>query len=221
MDELANWCESRGISINEKQLGQMVAVSNHLLDWNQRMNLTAITDYEGIWQKHFADSLTLLPFLPPSQDGKFCMIDVGTGAGFPGIPLKIMRPDIEMILLDSLRKRVNFLESVVKLLELSDIKCIHSRAEDFNMIKDGRSKYAICTARAVARLDKLCKWCMPFLAPGGHFLAMKGRDVMDEVNDARGVIRKMGGEVVEVREVEIVPGLVHSVVVVCYTGERK
>jgi len=212
LDDLAKWCNSRKITISDEQLSQLVTFRNQLLDWNKRMNLTAITDDEGIWQKHFADSLTLLPFLPPAKEGGFRMIDVGSGAGFPGLPLKIMRKDIEITLLDSLRKRINFLENTVSELNLNKTNCIHARAEDFNKIKDSRGGYAVCTARAVARLDKLCKWCLPFLAPGGRFLAMKGPNVMDEVNAAREIIRNIGGEVVEVKQVEIVPGLVHSVV---------
>ena len=196
------------------QLKQFELYKENLLKWNKRINLTAIKDEEDIWQRHFFDSLTLLPFLSE----KVRTIDVGSGAGFPGLPIKIMRPDINMTLLDSLRKRVIFLEDTISLLGLCDIVCVHSRAEDFVKLEGCRGGYDVCTARAVARLEQLCKWSLPFLAPGGLFLAMKGPKADDEVKEAKGVIQKLGGEVVGIERVEIGPGRVHSVVIVCYTG---
>ena len=250
MKDFENWCRSRGFYLSVTQLRQFEIFKENLLDWNSRMNLTAITDDEGIWQKHFADSLTLLPFLPEAPappEGSIRMIDVGCGAGFPGLPIKIMRPDIKITMLDSLRKRVNFLEDTVSKLGLladgtmsaedllPDVECVHARAEDFVKLTDvwgnialssgtempnsRRGSYDICCARAVARLDKLCKWCLPFVKPaGGVFLAMKGPDLDDELTVAMPAIRKLGAKVIETRLTEIVPGLVHSVVVMCYTG---
>ncbi|MCL2421937.1 MAG: 16S rRNA (guanine(527)-N(7))-methyltransferase RsmG [Defluviitaleaceae bacterium] len=220
---LVNWCRTQGINITDAQLAQFETFKANLLDWNQRMNLTAITDDEGIWQKHFADSLTLLPFLPAPLLTKspelpaaqpLRLIDIGSGAGFPGLPIKIMRPDMAMTMLDSLRKRVYFLEDTIGQLGLADITCIHSRAEDLAKHKDHSRQYDICTARAVARLDKLCKWCLPFAKPNGIFLAMKGPDVSEEMEAAMPTIRQFGAKVADVRRVEIVPGLVHSVVVI-------
>jgi len=215
-----------GLELSAGQLAQFEVFKENLLDWNTRMNLTAITDDTGIWQKHFADSLTLLPFLPV---GEFSMIDVGSGAGFPGIPIKIMRPDVDLTLLDSTRKRVTFLEDSVRRLGLESVDCVHARAEEY------RGSFDVCTTRAVARLDKLIKWCMHLLKPGGVFLAMKGSQVEAELEEAMPVIKKLGGELVEVRKVEVVPGLVarsahcsamqpgllHSVVVICYTGGKR
>jgi len=201
---------------NPSMMAEFDIYKNNLLDWNNRINLTAITDDEGIRYKHFEDSLSLLPFLPNTP---FSMIDVGTGAGFPGIPIKIVRPDAKVTLLDSLRKRIYFLEDTIKKLELTDINCIHARAEDLQKDINHANSYDIVTARAVARLDKLCKWCLPFVKPGGLFLAMKGPTVEEEINESKEIIRKLKGEVEGVEYVEIMPGVVHSVVVVCYNGE--
>jgi len=211
MTAFAAWTQANGITITESELEQFLQLKNNLLDWNKRINLTAITQDEDIWQKHFADSLTLWPWLPTDR---FSMIDIGTGAGFPGFPIKIMRPNTDMTLVDSLRKRVYFLRDTVELLGLTDIECLHARAED--LIKQGqhRNQYDICTARAVARLDKLVNWCLPFIKPGGLFLAMKGPDVMEELESAKPAIKKLKGKVADVQKVEIVPGLVHSVVAI-------
>jgi len=222
--DFKSWCAGQGIGINEVQLEQFKLFKDNLLEWNTRMNLTAITDDMGIWQKHFADSLTLLPFLPKARPQKpIRLIDVGCGAGFPGLPIKIMRPDIHMTMLDSLRKRVHFLKDTVSLLALENIECVHARAEDF---AEAESGYDICTARAVARLDKLCKWCLPFVRPagggdGGFFLAMKGPRTEDELSEALSTIHKMRAKVVSTNLIEISPGLIHSVIVICYTGDYK
>jgi len=209
MKELQNWCQAKGIEISGKQLEQFELYKENLLDWNQRINLTAIIDYTGIWQKHFADSLSLLPLLPQG----IRLIDVGSGAGFPGIPIKIMRPDIDVTLLDSLRKRINFLEDTLHRLELAEVKCIHARAEELSRQSEHSHSYDICTARAVARLDKLCKWCLPFIKPDtGLFLAMKGPNVKEEVDEAKAKIAKLRGKIVDIKYMEIVEGMVHSVV---------
>lgn len=201
-------------SLTDFQKEQFDKYKENLLDWNQKINLTTITDDKEIWHKHFADSLTLLPWLPKNPAK---IIDVGSGAGFPGIPIKIMRPDISVTLLDSLRKRIFFLEDTVGILGLKDVECIHSRAEDLAKLEKYRNGYDICTARAVARLDKLCTWCLPFVKPGGLFLAMKGPNVHDEVKESLPVIEKLGGKIQEIQFIEIMPQLVHSVVVICYT----
>ena len=201
-------------NITDKQLEQFARFKKNLLEWNNRMNLTAITDDEDVWQKHFADSLTLLPFLPAPSERPLRLIDVGCGAGFPGLPIKIMRPDISMTMLDSLRKRIFFLEDTISRLGFTDIECIHARAEDF-VKENGRGRqYDICTSRAVARLNKLCKWCLPFVKNGGVFLAMKGPDTAVELEEALPVISKLGSEVKEVRLVEILPGMRHSIIVI-------
>ena len=208
-------------SLTQAQLTQFNIFKENLLDWNNRMNLTAITDEEGIWYKHFADSLTILPFLPADPiENPIRMIDVGTGAGFPGLPVKIMRPALALTMLDSLRKRIFFLEDTIVRLGLSDVECIHARAEDLSKHNNHRAGYDIVTARAVAKLDKLCKWCLPFLKPGGLFLAMKGPHIKDEVKATESEIHKLGGKVADIQYVEIMPGLVHSIVIICYNGDQ-
>ena len=216
-----NWYglqEGHSHDITDKQLEQLDRFKENLLDWNNRMNLTAITDDEGVWQKHFSDSLTLLPFLPPQSGSPLRMIDVGCGAGFPGLPVKIMRQDIFMTMLDSLRKRIFFLEDTISRLNLKDIECIHDRAEDLAKKSEYFRQYDICTSRAVARLDKLCGWCLPFVKDNGLFLAMKGPDVAAELEEAMPVICKMGAEVAEVRLIEILPGMAHSIVAIKKCG---
>jgi len=180
-----------------------------VLETNRHMNLTAITDPAEFDVKHIADSLTILPYIPQVEG--IALGDVGSGAGFPGIVLAIMREDIEIMLIDSLRKRVNFLHEVVQELGLVNVKAVHARAED--LAREGVA-FDICTARAVASMDKLAKWVLPIVKPGGKFLAMKGPDVGAELEKAETVLRKKGGVVESVDKVEIAEGIVHSVVVV-------
>lgn len=179
-----------------------------LREWNEKINLTAVLDDEGIAVRHLLDSLTLLPFLdsglasPP--EGRLKLIDVGTGAGFPGLPLKIVRPDIQVLLLDALGKRVRFLEAVIGALQLEGISARHGRAEE--AARDGglREKFDIATARAVASLPALCEYCLPFVRIGGAFLAMKGQ-ASENWLDARRAIKILGGELADVHEF-ILPG---------------
>ena len=160
-----------------------------LIEWNKVMNLTAIVDPEEVAVKHFADSLTLLPYL--DRAGTRTLIDVGTGAGFPGIPLKILRPELEVTLLDSLEKRVRFLDTVIGELGLSGIRTIHARAEDAGRDKRLRGQFDASTARAVAPMNVLCEYCLPFVRPDGYFYAMKG----PAQEDFRRALKELGGEV--------------------------
>lgn len=159
-----------------------------LVEWNKVMNLTAIVDPDEVAVKHFADSLTLLPYL--DRAGTRSLIDVGTGAGFPGLPLKIMRPELEVTLLDSLEKRVRFLNAVIGELGLSGIRTIHARAEDAGRDRKLRGQFDAATARAVAPMNVLCEFCLPFVRPGGRFLAMKG----PAQEDFGRVLKELGGE---------------------------
>ena len=160
-----------------------------LAEWNKVMNLTAIVDPDEVAVKHFADSLTLLPYL--DRAGTRSLIDVGTGAGFPGIPLKIMRPELEVTLLDSLEKRVRFLNTVTAELGLSGIRTIHARAEDAGRDKRLRGQFDASAARAVAPMNVLCEYCLPFVRPDGMFFAMKG----PAQEDFRRALKELGGEV--------------------------
>ncbi len=170
-----------------------------LLEWNEKMNLTAITDHEEIWAKHFADSLTVLPELAGAET----LIDIGTGAGFPGIPVAIMRPDIQITLLDSLQKRVNFLECVKAELGLKNVRCVHARAEEAGRTDGFRECFDVAVSRAVARLSALAEYCLPVIKVGGKFISMKGPDVKEEVLEAEPAIRQLGGEILERKQVQI------------------
>jgi len=204
------WAVKNGISITEKQLDLLAQHQAHVLQTNQHINLTAITDPHEFAVKHIIDSLTLLPYISHLPPGTH-LADVGSGAGFPGMVLAIMRQDLHVTLIDSLRKRVNFLQETVSALGLTNVKCIHTRAED---LKRSDVAFDVCTVRAVAAMDKLAKWVLPITKPDGLFLAMKGPDVSDELDRARPVLDKFGGVVEKVDVVEIAPGLRHSVVVI-------
>lgn len=179
-----------GIALTAEAVEKLDGYAELLVEWNQKMNLTAITDEQGITVKHLADSLTALPYLP-KQEG-IALIDVGTGAGFPGIPLAIARPDIQLTLLDSLNKRVRFLEEVCARLEIP-VKCIHARAEEGGRQAALREQFDVATARAVAALPVLLEYCLPFVRPGGCFVAMKGPDSDAEHQASANALNRLGG----------------------------
>lgn len=192
--------------------------ANLLKEWNKVMNLTNVDDDSGIAVKHFVDSLTLVPFVNDEQKraGKkeLSLIDVGTGAGFPGIPVKVALPELQVTLLDSLAKRIKFLEAVIEKDELTNIECVHSRAEDAGRDRKYREKYDIATARAVASLPVLCEYCLPFVKVGGVFLAMKGH-LEEELEEADKAIRLLGGKIEKVDRFTLPStDMVRSVVVV-------
>ncbi len=198
--------------LTDDMISKFSLYENLLVEWNEKMNLTAITEHNEVVIKHFADSLFGLKFIKNSSS----VIDVGTGAGFPGLPLKIARPDIKLTLLDSLNKRLNFLTEVKNLLNLSDVTCIHSRAEDGG--KSGsslRESFDVATSRAVANLSVLCEYCLPYVKRGGIFLAYKGSDVDEELANAQNAIETLGGEVTGVYQYNIPDtDINHSVVVI-------
>lgn len=171
-----------------------------LKEWNQKFNLTAIEEDNEIALKHFVDSLSIVPFLPK---GKCKLVDVGTGAGFPGIPVKIIRADIDVMLVDSLDKRVTFLKEVVKELALNGINAVHSRAEDFGAKAEYREKFDISIARAVAGLPVLLEYCLPLTKVGGIFIAMKGSSMEEEVSKAGKALDILGGKIEEVKELTL------------------
>jgi 16S rRNA (guanine527-N7)-methyltransferase len=170
--------------------------SNLLQEWNKRINLTSILDDKEIYLKHFYDSLTcfkLLPFL-----GDYSLIDLGTGAGLPGIPLKIINPAIRLTLSDSVRKKLDFCEIVVKELSLADVKTVHARAEDLGQDYDFREKFDWSVARAVADLSVLTEYLLPLTRVGGHALVMKGTDIQQEVDRANGALSLLGGRIITI-----------------------
>lgn len=190
MTELRQMAQDEEILLDDAMLKDFASYREMLLDWNSRMNLTAITDPREILIKHFLDSILLLRWWKIPQNAS--IIDVGTGAGFPGIPLKIVRPDLRLTLLDSLKKRVAFLTEVSERLNQQN-QCIHGRAEDLAHDEVHREQYDIATARAVASLPVLSELCLPFVKRGGVFLAMKGPDNQEELEKALGGIPLLGG----------------------------
>ena len=202
-DRLVAWGEENNLEITGRQADQLDRYSQLLMEWNEKMNLTSITDPEGVLVKHLMDSLTVLRSLPAAGE-KVRLIDVGTGAGFPGIPLAVMREELELTLLDSLNKRLVFLEAVCRALGL-EARCVHARAEEAGRQKAHREKYNVATARAVAALPALCEYCLPLVVPGGVFLAMKGPDGEREAQEAASAIKVLGGKLSGIDEWQLPP----------------
>ncbi len=194
-EQLFRECTELGISLTETQKQQFEEYCRLLLEWNEKMNLTAITEIPEIITKHFTDSLSLIKILPDLAARKEKMIDVGTGAGFPGIPLKIVFPDLEITLLDSLGKRITFLNEVIRALGLRGIQAVHGRAEDMGRDKVSRETFDICVSRAVANLSTLSEYCLPLLRVGGIFIPYKSGHVEEELVPAMGALDKLGGDI--------------------------
>ncbi len=184
-----------GIELTDDQLAQFELYKTLLLDWSTRMNLTAIKDEEGIAVKHFLDSILLNVKLHLAQGAR--LIDVGTGAGFPAVPLKIVRPDIAITLADGLNKRITFLNELTRQLQL-EAHTIHARAEELGKSPGYRERYDYATARAVASLNELSEYCLPFVKVGGTFAAMKSGEVDEELTAAQNAVALLGGTVEEV-----------------------
>ena len=196
---LARYLNELQIDYSQEQMEQFEAYHRLLAQWNEKINLTAIREPQEVALKHFADCLYGMPYLPEGAR----LIDVGSGAGFPGVPLKIMRPDLEVLLLDSLNKRVLFLEELIQSLGLSNICTIHSRAEDGAKGKL-RESFDVATARAVANLSVLSEYCLPYVKVGGCFLAYKGSAGFEEIAEAKNAVKILGAKV-EKQEEYILP----------------
>lgn len=181
------------IEINEKQQEQFIQYYELLVEWNSFMNLTAITEFDEVIKKHFVDSVSLINALPDLNKKEYTLIDVGTGAGFPGIPLKIMFPQLKIVLLDSLNKRISFLNEVIQKLEFDNIKAIHGRAEDFAKMPEYRECFDISVSRAVANLATLSEYCIPFVKKDGYFISYKSEKITEEYEDAKEAIYILGG----------------------------
>ena len=194
MESLINDLKEFNIDLSEKQLHQFLEYYELLVEWNSFMNLTAITEFDEVLKKHFTDSVSLIRAIPDIKKISYEVIDVGTGAGFPGIPLKIVFPDLKITLLDSLNKRVQFLNEVINKLELQGIEAIHGRAEDFAKPGKLREKYDLCVSRAVANLSTLSEYCLPFVKVGGYFVSYKSEKITEEYENAKEAIKVLGGK---------------------------
>ncbi len=202
--ELRQAAESYGLALTEEQLSRFERYYELLIEWNQKMNLTAITEPREVAVKHMIDSLSAWDdslFSPEAS-----LVDVGTGAGFPGIPLKILYPGLKLTLLDSLNKRIRYLQTVVDELGLTDVRCIHARAEEAARQKEYREQFDIAVSRAVARLPILAEYCLPFVKKGGIFAALKGMQYEQEAQEARKALGMLGGQLAAVHPVQL-PGL--------------
>ncbi len=203
-DLLSRLCAPFGVELTATLADRLDTYGRLLVEWNEKINLTAITDPLGVTVKHFADSLAAAPLLP---DGPFTMIDVGTGAGFPGVPLALWREDCRLTLLDSLNKRLIFLETLCRELALP-VTLVHARAEEGGRQPAHRERYDVATARAVAALPTLSEYCLPFVKVGGRFIALKGPDADKELADAGHAIGLLGGKVGDTAAVTLTaPGM--------------
>ena len=181
-----------GITLSDKQKEQFDKFYELLVEWNKVMNLTGITEYEEVNEKHFVDSLSIVKAIDMNQ--VHSLVDIGTGAGFPGIPLKIAFPHIKVVLLDSLNKRINFLNTVIKELGLENIETIHGRAEDFAKQPEYREQFDLCVSRAVANLATLSEYCIPYVKKDGMFVPYKSGEIDEEVEQSKKAIHVLGGK---------------------------
>ena len=191
--------ECLNININEYQISQLYNYMKLLIKWNEKMNLTAITEPNDIVLKHFIDSITINNFIEKNSR----IIDIGTGAGFPGVPIKVIRDDVEMVLMDSLNKRILFLEEVINNLKLKKIVAIHNRAEDLGKNKEYRQKFDYAISRAVAPLNYLLEYMIPFIKGGGYCICMKGCNIEEELDEAKNAISKLGGKLEKIEKIKL------------------
>ena len=211
IETLVNALAKENVALNETQISQFEKYYQLLIEWNEKMNLTAITEPKEVAIKHFYDSITFLFHTDIKECEK--VIDVGTGAGFPGIPLKIMRPDIQLTLLDSLNKRLIFLQEVCDNISI-DAEIIHKRAEEGGRDKNLREKFDIATSRAVANMNTLSEYLMPFVKVKGKMVAMKGKNGAEELKNAKGAIKTLNGEIVKCDEFLLPNGDERTIIVV-------
>ncbi len=189
------------VALSECQMKQFIRYYEMLVEWNQVMNLTAITEYEDVIKKHFVDSVSLIRAFDVNNESY--VIDVGTGAGFPGLALKIAFPGLKVTLLDSLNKRVQFLNAVIEELGLYGVDTVHGRAEDFAKPGKLRESFDLCVSRAVANLSTLSEYCLPFVKVGGQFISYKSEKVTEEVAEAKNAIQLLGGSITRQVEFEL------------------
>ena len=193
---LEEGCKELGITLDENQKKQFTDFYEYLVEKNKVMNLTGITEFQEVLIKHFLDSLACVKAVDMSRIKR--IMDIGTGAGFPGVPLKIAFPHLEACLLDSLKKRVNFLEETFQMLKLENITAIHGRAEEYAKNKQYRETYDLCVSRAVSNLATLSEYCLPYVKTGGYFISYKSGSVQEEVEQAQKAVKFLGGKIQDV-----------------------
>lgn len=207
MEQLRKSAIQLGIELSDEQINKFQKYYEMLIETNKVMNLTAITGKEEVILKHFVDSISIVKVLPDmikyidSDDISIKILDLGTGAGFPGIPLKIVLPAIDIVLMDSLNKRINFLNSVIDELKLSGINAIHGRAEEMAKNKKYREKFDLCVSRAVANLSTLSEYCLPFVKINGKFISYKASEIEEEVDNAGNALKILGGNLTTVKKI--------------------
>lgn len=212
-DIMSEACKDVGLSFNEDIYNKFSQYKDMIKFWNEKVNLTAIVDDEQIFKKHFIDCIKIFKFSPLKEAKS--IIDIGTGAGFPGIPIKIMKQELDLILLDSLNKRINFLNEVINKINLNNVETIHGRAEDFSRKPEYREQIDVAVSRAVANLAVLSELCIPYVKVGGYFVAMKGPSVDDEIKDGKRAISILGGKIDDVIKINIEDSdLDHNLVII-------
>ena len=198
MDQFISDLKEWNIELSEDQLIKFEKYKDLLLEWNEKINLTAITDADDIYKKHFLDSVSLIKSIDDLNNNSYSLLDMGTGAGFPGIPLKIVFPNLNITLADSLNKRIDFLNIVINELQLENISSIHARAEELAHDNNFREQFDIVVSRAVANLSVLSEYCIPFVKVDGVFVSYKSGNSLEEINSSKNAIGMLGGKLINV-----------------------
>jgi len=202
-----------GLELDQKSIYDFTLYKELLKEWNEKINITTITDDLEVDIKHFIDSLT--PLTTGLFRDNIKVIDIGTGGGFPGLPIKIVKKDLDVLLMDSTMKKINFLNDVIDKLELERIEAIHGRAEEMGHNPQYREQFDIAVSRAVAQLNTLCEYCLPFVKVGGYFIAMKGSDMEEELKEATNSIKVLGGKLKEVKLIDLpLSDITHSLIII-------